>query len=83
MTATQSASTSTTRRIRWLLALPKLGIVLLLVALVSLLWLLHRNEIEEDRAALTRRPHFLSASSLFAACCLSAFSSSFCCDVSF
>nr|QYR12133.1 hypothetical protein HT591_02395 [Klebsiella pneumoniae] len=37
----------------------------------------------ENRAALTRRPHFLSASSLFAACCLSAFSSSFCCDVSF
>mgnify|MGYP002135524242 CR=1 FL=1 len=33
MTATQSASPSTTRRIRWLLALPKLGIVLLLVAL--------------------------------------------------
>src|SRR5574343_26703 len=43
-----------TRRIRWLLALPKLGIVLLLAALVSLLWLLHRNEVEEDRAVLIK-----------------------------
>src|SRR5574343_2016107 len=42
------------QRIRWLLALPKLGIVLLLAALVSLLWLLHRNEVEEDRAALIK-----------------------------
>ena len=45
---------SHTRRIRWLLALPKLGIVLLLAALVSLLWLLHRNEVEEDRAVLIK-----------------------------
>ncbi|WP_114139443.1 hypothetical protein [Klebsiella pneumoniae] len=37
----------------------------------------------ENRAALTRRPHFLSASSLFAACCLPASSSSPCCDASF
>nr|AVI43800.1 hypothetical protein [Klebsiella pneumoniae] len=37
----------------------------------------------ENRAALTRRPYFLSAFSLFAAPCLPAFSSSFCCDVSF
>ena len=36
----------------------------------------------ENLAALTRRPHFLSASSLFAACCLSASSSSPCCDAS-
>src|SRR5574343_2021654 len=42
------------QRIRWLLALPKLGIVLLLAALVSLLWLLHRNELEEDRAVLIK-----------------------------
>ena len=65
MTATQSASTSTTRRIRWLLALPKLGIVLLLVALVSLLWLLHRNEIEEDRAALIKDVLWLEQSLQF------------------
>ncbi|MDW6052369.1 hypothetical protein, partial [Klebsiella pneumoniae] len=37
----------------------------------------------ENLAALTRRPHFLSASSLFAACCLPASSSSPCCDASF
>jgi two-component system, LuxR family, sensor histidine kinase DctS len=43
-----------TRRLNWLLALPKLGIVLLLIALLSLLWLLHRNEIEEDRAGLIK-----------------------------
>ncbi|WP_241186991.1 hypothetical protein, partial [Klebsiella michiganensis] len=38
---------------------------------------------QENRAALTRRPHFLSASSLFAACCLPASSPSPCCDASF
>jgi two-component system sensor histidine kinase DctS len=43
-----------TRRLRWLLALPKLGIVLLLVALIALLWLLHRNEAEEERSALIK-----------------------------
>lgn len=42
------------RRLRWLLALPKLGIVLLLAALLSLLWLLNKNEAEEDRAALIK-----------------------------
>lgn len=42
------------RRLNWLLALPKLGIVLLLIALLSLLWLLHRNEIEQDRASLIK-----------------------------
>ncbi|MDP3540478.1 MAG: PAS domain S-box protein [Azonexus sp.] len=42
------------RRLRWLLALPKLGIVMLLIALLSLLWLLHRNEVDEDRAALIK-----------------------------
>lgn len=39
---------------RWLLALPKLGILLLLAALLALLWLLHLNEIEEERAALIK-----------------------------
>src|SRR5574343_2054575 len=42
------------RRIRWLLALPKLGIVLLLGALIALLWLLQHNEAEEERAALIK-----------------------------
>lgn len=42
------------RRVRWLLTLPKLGIVLLLVAVLSLLWLLHRNEVEEERNALIK-----------------------------
>jgi len=45
---------SSARRMNWLLALPKLGIVLLLAALISLLWLLHNNEVEEDRAALIK-----------------------------
>lgn len=43
-----------TRRLRWLLALPKYGIVLLLAALLTLLWLLHRNEVEEERTALIK-----------------------------
>jgi len=38
----------------WLLALPKFGIVLLLAALLSLLWLLQNNEAEEDRTALIK-----------------------------
>lgn len=42
------------RRLRWLLALPKLGIILLLAALLSLLWLLHRTEAEEERSALIK-----------------------------
>lgn len=42
------------RRLGWLLALPKLGIVLLLAALLALLWLLHHNEVEEERAALIK-----------------------------
>jgi two-component system sensor histidine kinase DctS len=39
---------------RLLLALPKLGIVLLLAALLSLLWLLQHNEAEEERSALIK-----------------------------
>ena len=45
---------SNSRRLRWLLALPKMGIILLLVAVLSLIWLLHRNEAEEERAALIK-----------------------------
>ena len=50
----RSIPLSNSRRLGWLLALPKLGIVLLLAALISLLWLLHSNEIEEDRTALIK-----------------------------
>ncbi|MBS1160324.1 MAG: domain S-box protein [Proteobacteria bacterium] len=46
--------TSGNGHLRWLLALPKLGIVLLLGALLTLLWLLHLNEIEEERSALIK-----------------------------
>lgn len=42
------------RRLRWLLTLPKLGILLLLAALLSLLALLHYNEVEEERTALIK-----------------------------
>jgi len=41
-------------RVNWLLALPKVGTVLLLIAVLSLLWLLHRNELEEERTALIK-----------------------------
>jgi two-component system sensor histidine kinase DctS len=40
--------------LRWLLALPKFGIVLLVAALLALLWLLHLNEVEEDRTSLIK-----------------------------
>ncbi len=43
-----------TRNLRWLLALPKLGIVLLLAAVIALLWLVHQNELEEERAGLIK-----------------------------
>src|SRR5574343_499234 len=42
------------RRLRFLLALPKFGIVLLVIALLSLLWLLQRNEYEEERTTLIK-----------------------------
>jgi two-component system sensor histidine kinase DctS len=43
-----------TRHLRWFLALPKFGIVLLLAAVIALLWLLHQNELEEERAGLIK-----------------------------
>ncbi|MFZ2267147.1 MAG: PAS domain S-box protein [Azonexus sp.] len=46
--------TSSTGHLRWLLALPKLGIILLLAALLSLLWLLHLNQVDEERTALIK-----------------------------
>ena len=42
------------RRLRWFLALPKVGIVLLLAAVIALLWLLHQNELEEERTSLIK-----------------------------
>ena len=42
------------RRLRWFLALPKLGVVLLLAAVVTLLWLLHQSELEEERSGLIK-----------------------------
>ncbi len=42
------------RRLRWIFALPKLGVVLLLASVVALLWLLHQNEIEDERASLIK-----------------------------
>ncbi len=39
-------------RLHWRLLLPKLAVLLLLVALGSLLWLVHRNTIEEQRQQL-------------------------------
>lgn len=45
---------ASSRKLRWLLALPSLGMALLLVTLLALLWLLHRNEIDEERTALIK-----------------------------
>lgn len=42
------------RRLRWLLALPKFGVVLLLIAVAALLWLLHQNEQEEEQLSLIK-----------------------------
>lgn len=42
------------RRVRWLLALPKVGIALLVLAVITLLWVLNRNEVEEERTALIK-----------------------------
>ncbi|MGB8054965.1 MAG: PDC sensor domain-containing protein, partial [Azonexus sp.] len=42
------------RRLRWFLALPKLGVLLLLAAVIALLWMLHQNELEEERASLIK-----------------------------
>ena len=46
--------TANTRNLRWFLALPKLGIILLLAAVITLLWMLHQNELEEERAGLIK-----------------------------
>jgi two-component system, LuxR family, sensor histidine kinase DctS len=54
MNAPAKPRTFNTGHLRWLLALPKLGIVLLLAALLSLLWLLHVNEVDEERTALIK-----------------------------
>lgn len=48
------SSQGSIRRLRWLLALPRLGIVLLIAAVLSLLWLLHNNEVEEERLSLIK-----------------------------
>ena len=49
-----AAPTISARRLRWALALPKLGVVLLVAAVVALLWMLHQNELEEERQALIK-----------------------------
>lgn len=54
MNHTLSIPPGNSRRLRWLLALPKLGIVLLLVAVLTLIWLLRHNEAEEERSALIK-----------------------------
>lgn len=54
MKQTLKSLTSGSGHLRWLLALPKFGIVLLLAALLSLLWLLHLNQADEERTALIK-----------------------------
>lgn len=54
MSLPQTITLPGTQRLRLLLALPKLGIVLLLAAVVALLWLLQQNEIDEERNSLIK-----------------------------
>ncbi len=54
MTTQPLPGPGSSRRLRLLLALPKFGIVLLVIALIALLWLLQRNEVEEERTALIK-----------------------------
>lgn len=51
---TSRTKTPSPHQLRWLLALPKLGIILLVTALLSLLWLLHLNEVDEERSGLIK-----------------------------
>ena len=54
MNAPPLPAPGSSHRLRFLLTLPKLGIVLLVVALLVLLALLQRNEVEEERATLIK-----------------------------
>lgn len=54
MNLSRPHTSGSNRRLRWLLALPKFGIILLLAALLSLVWLLQRSEVEEERAGLIK-----------------------------
>ncbi len=54
MATLTSRKTPSARRVGWMLTLPKLGIILLLSALIALLWLVQRNEAEEERATLIK-----------------------------
>lgn len=65
MNYTVSIPPGSSRRLGWLLALPKLGIVLLLIAVLTLIWLLHRNEAEDERAALIKDVLWLEQSLRF------------------
>ena len=51
MNAPPVPAPGSSRRLRFLLALPKFGIVLLVIALLSLLWLLQRNEYIQPKDA--------------------------------
>ncbi len=52
--ASKTFSALSSRRVGWLLALPTVGIILLVAVVVALLWVLHKNEVEEDRATLIK-----------------------------
>lgn len=54
MTQNTLPSPPARQRISWLLALPKFGIVLLMLALMALLWLLQHSEKEEQRNLLIK-----------------------------
>ena len=49
-----ASPTVSSRRLRWALALPNLGVVLLVTAVIALLWMLQQNEIEEERETLIK-----------------------------
>lgn len=47
-------SSPTASRVRWLLTLPKLGVILLVLSMLLLFWLLHLSEQEEERMTLIK-----------------------------
>jgi two-component system sensor histidine kinase DctS len=48
----KTASSHDSKRMHWRLLMPKMAVLLLLLALASLLWIVHRNEIDEQRQQL-------------------------------
>ncbi len=64
-TVSPSIAPTSRRRLSWLLALPKLGVALLILALVTLLWLLQKSDREERHNLLIKDVLWLEQSLRF------------------